>query len=252
MLNSFGEKNKEDVRSCLLKLLPHVNINNLILCGGLAVRYHLRKSNKTFDYGREFNDLDFLLKDVGDLKSSICKDLIVYHYHDYTNKKREHADDFFVALVDRSSKVKLDIFSYVPYTPFDVEEVEFENVKIKIRNPEDQLATQILESAVVLEGGTINPKWIENIEMLLTISDSDKANKYFHSKHYYNGREENPFTENVLDVYERIKNKIKINPEVLATKSTKRTPYKCELCENKNGFTVSPMENVYKVLGYTE
>lgn len=252
LLNSFGEGNKEDVKSCLLKLLPHVNFNDLILCGGFAVRYHLKKNGVDFNYDREFNDLDFLLKEVADLKPSVSQDFITYHYHDYADKKEEHADDLFIALVDEVSKIKLDMFSYAPYTPFDPEDIEFEGIKLKIRNPEDQLATQILESAVILEGGTIDPKWIENIEGLLKVSNPNKTDRYFHNKHYYNGKKENPFVESALEVYEKIRNQVKVKPEVLVAKSTRRAPYKCELCENKNGFTVSPMEQVYKILGYTE
>lgn len=252
LLNSFGKGNKEDVKSTLLKLLPHVNTGNLILCGGFAVRYHLKKNNIDFNYDREFNDLDLLLKDIFDLKPSVSNDFIVYHYHDYSDKKQDHADDLFIALVDEEPKIKIDIFSYAPYTPFDPEDIEFEGVKLKIRNPEDQLATQILESAVILDGGTIDPKWIENIEGLLKISDPDKTNRYFHNKHYYNGKSENSFTESALEVYEKIKRQIKDTSEVLVSKSTRKDPYQCDLCENRNGFTVAPMDQVYKILGYTE
>ena len=252
LIESFGSQNKEKVKSTLLKLLPHVNTNNVILCGGFAIRYHLKKNNMEFNYERDFNDLDLMLKEILDLTPSVAKDFMVYHYHDYSDKKSEHLDDLFVALVDENTKIKVDIFSYNPYTPFDPEEIEFEGFKLKIRNPEDQLATQVLESAGTLEGSKIDPRWIENIEGLLKISDLEKANKYFHDKHFFNDKGENPFTESILEVYEKIKKQLSEKPELLVSKPCKRDPYKCDLCEDRNGFTVVPMEQVYKVLGYTE
>ncbi len=252
LIESFGKPNEEKVKNTLLKLLPHVNTNNVILCGGLAVRYHLKKNNIDFDYDRELDNLDLMLKEVSDLKPSVAKDFMIYHYHDYSDKKPEHLDDFFFDLVDEDQKITVRLFSNNPYVPFDLEEIEFEGFKLKIRNSEDQLATQVLESAVTLEGGTITPRWIENIEALLKISDIEKADKYFHNKHFYNGRGENPFKEGILEVFEKIKEHVSEKPELLVPKPCRRDPYKCDLCENRNGFTVLPMEQVYKVLGYTE
>jgi hypothetical protein len=252
LLDSFGEGNKEEVKATLLKLIPHINTDNVILCGGLAVRYHLKKNNIEFNYDREFNDLDLLLKDISDLKPSVSNDFIIYHYHDYLDKKKDHADDLFIALVDEEPKIKIDIFSYVPYIPFDPEDIYFEGIRLQIRNPEDQLATQILESAVILHGGKIDPKWIENIEGLLKITDPNKTDRYFHNKHYYKGVSENPFTESAFEVYEKIKKQVIDKPELFVVKATRKDPYKCELCENKNGFTVAPMDYIYKILGYTE
>jgi hypothetical protein len=252
LIESLGLKNEDKVKITLLKLLTHIDTNNVILCGGLAIRYHLKKNNIDFNYDRDFNDLDLLLKDISDLTPSVAKDFMVYHYHDYSDKKPKNSDDFFIALVDKESKIKVDIFSYNPYTPFDPNEIEFEGFKLKIRNPEDQLATQVLESAGTLEGSKIDPRWIENIEGLFKISDIEKADKYFHDKNSYNGMGENPFTESILEVYEKIKKHLSEKPELLVSKPCRRNPYTCELCEDRNGFTVVPMDQVYNVLGYAE
>ena len=252
LLESFGKQNQDKVRTTLLKLLPHLNTENVILCGGIAIRHHLKKKNIAFDYEREFNDLDLMVKNVSDVRPSSAQDFMIYHYHDYSDKKPEHLDDFFVALLDREPKIKVDIFSYNPYVPFDPIEVVFENYNLKMRNPADQLATQVLESSVVLEDGKIDSKWIENIEGLMKVADLEKADEYFHGKHFFNGKPENPFTENIPEVFEKIKKKVAEKPELLVEKATHREPYKCELCENRNGFTVAPMEEAFKILGYVE
>ena len=251
LLESFGEQ-KEKVHATLLKLLPHLNTENVILCGGIAIRHHLKKNNVAFDYERGFNDLDLMVKEVSDVKPSSAQDFMIYHYHDYSDKKPEHLDDFFVALLDKESKIKVDIFSYNPYVPFDPIDVVFEQYNLKMRNPADQLATQVLESTAVLEDSKVDPKWIENIEGLMKIADLEKANEYFHGKHFFNGKPENPFTENISEVFAKIKKKLSEKPELLVVKATRKEPYECGLCENINGFTVAPMEEAYKILGYVE
>jgi len=246
LLNWPDKLTQNKISKFLLKLLPHIDQEDAVFCGSLAIKYHLKNHNIEFDYNREFNDLDALVSKITSIKPSIANDFLVYHYHDYSNKSG-HTDDFFIALVDEKQKIKLDFFSYKPYVPFDPVKVQFEGHKLKIRNAEDQLATQIIESSWVFKGHKISPKWLENIEGLIKIADKDKVEKY------YQGKGHNPTKENsAYNLYKKTKSYLEEHPEQIVDKITHREVYDCELCENKNGFIVEDMEKIYKLLGYVE
>lgn len=244
-LSGFRKEDAERIKSSLIKLLPHLNTHTLILCGGIAIRHHLKEANQPFNYDTPVNDLDCQVKNIFDVKPSITQDFLLSHYHDYSGKKG-HDDDFYIALVDPETKIKTDFFSYPPYLPFDPIKVNFENIPLLMRNPEDQLATQVLESSYVLAGSTIDPKWLKNIEALMKISDLNKAEKYFKNK------ERNKFQENITQIFSKIKAYLAKHPQQLKEKPYRKDPYKCELCENRNGFFVEPMEKIYKILDYSE
>ncbi|MEK7595130.1 MAG: hypothetical protein AAB443_00860 [Patescibacteria group bacterium] len=153
---------------------------------------------------------------------------------------------FFETILYLDTKIKIDIFSHKPYIPFDPINIDFEGYKLKLRNQEDQLATQIIESSGVFTGSKISPKWLENIEGLLKISDMKLVEKY------YRGKGNNPHRESATELYEKIKLYLKDHTEQLIDKPTRREAYKCESRQDLNGFKVEPMEKIYKLLGYAE
>lgn len=245
--NMFGSGNRAKVEHFFDRLLPNINTDSLVICGSLAIRHGFMKRQVALDVAGvyEFNDLDALLKDITDIKTTIQKDFLIYHYHDYSHKPG-HNDDFFLALVDPVTKIKLDLFSYKPYTPFDVDTVLYKGTSLKLRNIDDQLATQVLETAPVLEGSKVPPKWLTSLAQMWRVADPVKVNNYFSKKGA------NKYTQSCEEVYNMILDHLKNHPEQIVAKSTHRSLYTCPYCENTDGFTLAPMEEIYKLLGYVE
>lgn len=244
-LTGFNKTDAAAIKVSLRNLLPHVNLEKLILCGGVAIRHHLKNSGVEFDYVSPGNDIDILLEDLSDLRPSVSDDFLIYHYHDYEGQT-DRPEEFFVALVHPETKTKIDIFNYKPYLPFDPVEVVSEGVTLQMRNAEDQLATQVLESAGVLKSNKIAKKWLENIEGLLKISDLEKASEYMKAKLV-------EFSESDLEkVHAKTLAYLKEHPEQVVESATRRELYDCELCAGGGGFIVEPMSRIYDLLGYVE
>lgn len=241
--DGFNQNDAIKMETFLLKLLKHVNVENLVICGGLAIRHHLKSNNVPFDYQRGFNDIDFLLKNLSDVKPTITQDLLIYHYHDYSGKIG-HADDFYISVIDEDTKIKADIYSYKPYTPIEPEKIRFKEYELLLRNPNDQLATQLLEVAGIYKGNNVDPKWLDNINALSVIAKMDKVGSDYNRKLGLTG------SEDVRQIINDLKNYLVSHPEQLVRKSNKRTPYECDLCESKSGFEITPMSQIYKVLGF--
>ena len=245
MLNLDGFKQDDAIKieTFLLKLLKHVNVENLVICGGLAIRHHLKTNNVPFNYQRAFNDIDLLLKNISDIKPTISQDFLIYHYHDYSGKTG-HADDFYISVVDETIKIKADIYSYKPYIPIEPQKITFKEYELFIRNYDDQLATQLLEVEGIYKGNNVDPKWLDNINALSVIAKMDKAGSYYNRKLGLSG------SGDVRQIINDLKTYLTSHPEQLVIKGNKRIPYVCELCESKSGFEVTPMPQIYKLLGF--
>ncbi|MCL5090399.1 MAG: hypothetical protein M1514_00125 [Patescibacteria group bacterium] len=246
LLQAIGDQDKPKVEIFLKKLLPHLDERQLVIVGSLTVRYHLFSHQIPFPEGL-FNDLDIIVTEKEAVKTSVSKDFLIVHYHIYNPlEKRLDADRFYIALVDPETKIKTDIFDEQNIPAMDPIVVSFQGHFLNLRNLEDQLATTAMEACRPLINIATDQKHFETIELLGKIADWKLAEKYWQQKKI------NPFTTSLRETLAKANEYIKLHSEMVYDGSKKeRKPYRCEYCVSVPDFPITPMEEVYRVLGYS-
>ncbi len=84
------------LRRCLERLAPHVDRDALALTGGVALGVHLPACAR-------LADVDFVARDLGAVRPSVTRDLLVSHYHVAPDKP-------IVQLVDGETRLRIDVF----------------------------------------------------------------------------------------------------------------------------------------------
>lgn len=232
----FGEEENKKATEHLERLLTYIHPEDLVIVGGLAIMHHFLSHGIEVS-PRPFNDLDVMVSDVGKIDRSISHDFLVAHYH---------PKDHYLALVDRQSKTKVDVFDFNP-APNETITVIFNGKNIKMRSVEDQLVKTVLDIQRISEQLKVDPKQVSDAQKLTGIADMEKANRFWQSAE---------FEHSNLTIEEALKRAVDISkehPDWLQEKPFhKPGSYECTSCASEDGFTITPMNEVYEVLGYVE
>jgi hypothetical protein len=239
LITGFTEADKNRVSVHLEKLLPYLSPDQFALVGGLAIRYHL--SQRGIDYPvRPFNDLDIIAKDSSVVSPSVTNDFLVYHYHPQVG------NSFYIVLVDPGSKTKIDIFNYDP-APKKLITVPFAGQNIQMVSPEDQLVKTVLDITRISDQLRVDPKQFMDAQLLLQIADLNEAEKIWREKYFER------YQNSLADTMEQAQQTASAHPEWLKKDPFRKpNPYVCTDCQSTADFPITPMEEIYKVLGYIE
>lgn len=239
LIIGFSEDESGRIETHLERLLPYFTPNRFLIVGGLTIRFHLRQKGINYP-NRPFNDLDIISEDFGVLSPKVVRDFLIYHLH------RPNEKDFYFALVDPVSRTKVDIFDYqVP--PQEVLEVEFGGHLVKIPSVEDQLVKSVFDIQRISPNLKVDPKQFLDARLLLEIANLEKAENFWKKKKFPH------LPSSIVEAFERANNIAQENPDWLQEKPfRKKQPYSCSECVDLNEFPITPMEEIYKVLGYVE
>lgn len=177
---------------------------------------------------------------------SVTKDFLISHYHFHPNHT-SHNDDFYIVLVDPISKTKIDIFDAKVNPPEETLKVQFKSYHLTIPSVEDQLVTTVLEACRVLDGNTNDPKQFTDGDLLMEIANIQRAEAIWKK------RKSNKHSGSMIATFSQAKSLVGKHPELLVERMyRKREPYTCQHCLRVPEFPITPMEKIYKVLGYIE
>jgi hypothetical protein len=93
-------------RSCLTKLLPHVDCHEVALTGSIAIELHLVAAGLP-TLGRAAGDVDFVATRLTAVAPTIGRDFLISHFH----VPRSGYPKFIVQLVDPVSRLRIDVFA---------------------------------------------------------------------------------------------------------------------------------------------
>ncbi len=236
---AFSKEDAGKVERFLDKLLPYLDPQNTSVVGGFAIRYHLTIAGKDLSL-RSFNDLDLIARSTKAVDAKIQEGFLVYHYHPLAEGSS------YLALVDPDTRIKIDIFPYDP-APDKVDFVDFKGKPVALVSPEDQLIKTVLDTLKVKSGLVVDPKQFKDAEMLFEIVDKVKAAEWWRVRGY------SQYPQDLQEAFYLAKQISRENPQLLKENPFKRPqPYNCSECRSDNMFKLTPMEQVYRVLGYVE
>lgn len=241
LLKGFPKDERKRISVFLDKLLRHFSPDNFAIVGGLAIRYHIIKRGIPYP-GRSLNDVDIIVKDINGIPSSVTKDFLIAEWHPL--KKSGY---FIVKLVDPKTKIKADIFPFQPSSPKHFVKVTFKGKQINLVGIEDQLVKAVFDIQRISARDKVDPKQFSDTKRLMKIADIELADKIWRSNKF------RPYPQSLQDAIKRAKKIGTEHPEWLQEQPFRKPkPFKCSECKPPADFPLTPMEEIYKIMGYGE
>lgn len=235
--SGFTKQDIFKIETHLHRLLQYIDTNHVVFVGGLAIRYFVSKAGISYPR-RPFNDLDLIAENLNYISPTITNTFLVYHHHPEVN------GTFYLVLVDPISKTKIDIFDY-SFAPEEIIKVPYETYSLQLQSPEDQLVKTVFDTQRISESAHVDPKQFRDAQVLLSIVNRRKAERFWEKKHLS--------PPSLITSFHRAETIAKSHPDWLQEKPTRKPmPYICPGCVSTTRFPVTPMEKIYKVLGYVE
>lgn len=239
LVSGFNAIDLKRIENHLEKLLPYINTDNLAIVGGLAIRYFLTQGGIKYPT-RRFNDVDLMIKTVGEISPKIAENFLIYHYHP---PKKGY---FFIALVDPVSKIKVDFFDWHPPLE-DYIIVKFGKYKLKMRSAEDQLVKTVCDIQRISLEKKVDPKQFLDAKLLMRIADLEFADILWKKRNF------SSYPISIVAAYEKANNIALKHPEWVQEHPFKRPkPFNCPDCRSTKEFKITPMGQIYETLGYIE
>ena len=239
LITGFSVSDAKRIKTHLTKLLPYINTKKMAIVGGLAIRFHLTKAGISYPV-RPFNDLDLMVQDVSDVSSDVSEEFLVYHYHPPKD------GSFYIVLVDPVSKTKVDIFNWDPPLEESII-VDFNRYKLKMRGAEDQLVKTVYDIQRISAEKKVDPKQFLDASLLIEIANLTLADKILRKRNY------SDYPNSVMAAYERAAIIAKKHPKWLKKFPFKKPKlYRCLDCRSTKKFKITPMRQIYEILGYVE
>lgn len=237
LVNGFSKDDEEKITRHLERLLPYINTEKAIIVGGLTIRYYITQAGLSYP-NRPFNDIDMVVTDSSVVSPKVTSDFLVSHHHPPRN-----GNSFYLVLIDSPTRTKIDMFTN-PDAFEGTQRIEFENHTLRMQSIEMQLVHTVLSLQRISENVKVDPKQFQDARLLMKIVDLKKAEKIWKEKNM-------PFP--FLDALQRAEKIAADHPEWIRIKPFhKEKPYICTGCVSTKEFPLTPMEDIYKMLGYYE
>ena len=245
LIVGYKPDDAERISEHLRTLLKYINPEEIVMVGGIPLRYHFSRLGVDFDFGFA-NDLDMMVGSLDSISADVTKEFKVGHFHN----KSFPGDGFYVTFIHPPTKTKTDVFSFDPYPPLETVDVDFEGTRLKIRTLEDQLSTMLLEISRVFAGTKTYKHFIAHVEAMIPLVDVQKTVEFFKVKP---GAPEDTKDRSIepAGLLNKVKETVAANPDLVidSVEDRKtREPYDCPACEVSEKFPLTPMGEVFEIL----
>jgi hypothetical protein len=233
----------EDISRCvgsLSKLARHVE-GPVVITGSIAAGWHLLKSGRRVKK-RLLNDIDTVaVTGLSRIRPSLRQDFLINHFHPDREKGK-----VLLQLVDEEFGTRTEVF-----TPGSdslaarLIDCAIGDVACRVVSAEDALAKLLSIIHCVIEGRPVDPKYVEQFDLLSEVADMALTRKVWGD--YRKENQHLDFDEAV----EAVKLKLTANANLLqATCYCQDIDFVCVWCRESELFPIAPRFRIYEILGY--
>jgi len=234
---------REDAFKCygsLSKLARYFD-EPAVITGSVAAGWHLLKSGRRLKK-RHLNDIDLVsLESMSRIHPSLSQEFLINHFHPSRGKGK-----VMLQLVDEEHGTRIEIFT--PGSDSLAERLTdcaVGDLSCRIVSAEDTSAKLLSIIYSVLEGKAIDPKYIEQFDLLSTVADRAVIRKAWGEY-----RKENQHVD-FDEAAESVKSRIAANPHLLQASSyCQDVDFICAWCRESELFPIASRSRVYEILGY--
>lgn len=219
--------------------------NAITYVGSLPIRYYFELLDIPYKKG-DLKDLDILIPSLSSFNENLADKFVIYHTHNYPNyKKEDFSFKFFLAMIDKETKIMIDVFSDFPFKPLKTIDYNQDGISIKLQSAEDQLITQVLEAEIIMldkENGRLDYKRRNTIAGLKKVVNMDLAEKYWLKRDI---KSEDRSLNNALT---KIESHIEKNGKSVLKYLKQKKAKPCSVCVDIKGIPLSSPEIANKYL----
>ena len=234
---------REDVFRCfgsLSKLARHTG-EPIVITGSIAAGWHLLNSGRRLEK-RRLNDIDTVaVTGLSPIRPSLSQDFLINHFH----PDRERGK-VLLQLVDEEHCTRTEIFT--PASDSLAERLldcAVGGLPCRMVSAEDALSKLLSIIHPVTEGRPVDPKYVEQFDLLSTVADRAVTRKVWGD--YRKENQHSDFDE----AAEAVKSGIAADPNLLqATRYCQDVDFACVWCRESESFPVASRSKVYEILGY--
>ncbi len=234
---------REDISRCFgsLSKLTRYFDEPVVITGSIAAGWHLLKSGKQFKK-RSLNDIDTVaVTGLSNIHPSLSQDFLINHFHPYRERGK-----VLLQLVDEEYGTRIEIFT--PSSDSLAERLldcAVGDLSCRVVSAEDTSAKLLSIIYSVIEGKLVDPKYIEQFDLLSAVADRAVTRKVWEV--YRKGNQYLDFDE----AAEAVKLRIAANPNLLQASSyCQDVDYVCTWCHESELFPIASRSKIYEILGY--
>ncbi len=233
----------EDISKCfgsLFKLARHLD-EPVIITGSIAAGWHLLKAEKRLKK-RQLNDIDTVaVAGLSTIRSSLSRDFLINHFHPYREKGK-----VLLQLVDEEHATRIEIFT--PGSDSLAERLidcAIGDLSCRIVSAEDALAKLLSITCSVIEDKPVDPKYVEQFDLLSRMADMAVTRKVWGD---YRKENQHPDFDEAV---EAVKLKLAATPSLLQTTCyCQDINFVCAWCHQSELFPIASRHRIYDILGY--
>jgi len=232
----------EDAFRCFgsLSKLTRYFAEPVVITGSIAASWHLLKSGRQLKK-RHLNDIDLVaVTGLSLIHPSLSQDFLINHFHPYRERGK-----VLLQVVDEEHSTRTEVFT--PSSDSLAERLidcAVGDLSCRMVSAEDALAKLLSIIYSVIEGKPIDPKYIEQFDLLSTVADRVVTRNVW--KEYRKGNQYLDFDE----AAEAVKLMIAANPNLLqATYYCQDVDYVCTWCHESELFPIASRSKIYEILG---
>lgn len=233
----------EDVSRCfgsLSKLARHLD-EPVVITGSIAAGWHLLNGGRPLKK-RRLNDIDTVaVKGLSHVSSSLSQDFLINHFHPYRERGK-----VLLQLVDEEYGTRTEVFT--PGSDSLAERLvdcAVGDLRCRVVSAEDASAKLLSIIHSVVEGGPVDPKYVEQFDALSAVADRAVTGKVWAD--YRKENQPSDFDE----AAEAVESRITANPNLLqATCYCQDVDLVCAWCQESEMFPIASRSRVYEILGY--
>jgi hypothetical protein len=228
----FAPPEADRIAQCIDALVPHLVPQAYAFVGSLATRYQLAQTGREYPH-RPLNDLDISLKTPAALSPHVTDDFRIAHYH---------PQDSYWALVEPSSRLKVDVFEWL-WPGATVTQAPYKQGTLPIQSVEDELAKKVYGARRILEGVAVDPKQFSDARLLLPIADLEKAHRAL------TAISPDPIATPLPEALQEAQQAADAHPELVVAKSFRRPGVlSCDECVSDPTYPLTPLSEIYDIL----
>lgn len=244
LFQGWSEKDAKKIKVTLSNLLTYIPTREFTFVGSLPIRYFYQRLGISYKK-RDINDLDTALTSLRKIDPAFTDKFLVYHIHTYPKyKQMDFSFKFFLALIDKETSIKIDIFSEYPYTFCERIKYDLDGTDIYLPSSEDQLITQVLEAErIMLDGGhRLDYKRRDAIRNLQKTSNMKLA------ENYWKERDLKLEQRTLQDVIDNIESHLSKNGRSALKYLKKKKAKRCKACIQSKKFPIASIDELNKHL----
>jgi hypothetical protein len=211
-----------------------------LVTGSFAVEWNIRERGGRVR-PRQLNDIDLVVVEASEIEPDISHKFLIHHFHPTREK-----GNVLMQLVEPRTRTRVDIFTARSASVVErASRTRYKETELAVVSAEDLAARLLAIIVIVLDGRTVDPKYVDSFSRSFEVADRDAASKLWQEYRWGN------YTDEFLPTADEVVKLIRRRQDLLKTvEYSHDVDAKCQWCVEADEFPLADRREVFRLLGY--